>query len=166
MKAMKGLLLLFSVSAALLPGAGLSDVHSVYMLPMARGMDQYLAHRLTNQHVFEVVTDPKMATAVFTDQIGAAFEQRLAELTTPEPVAARPADDNSGEASGAPMNRLTQPISTISGARARGMVFLVDVKTHQVLWSAFEVPKTSEAEQMNRAASDIVSRLKKTLGKK
>jgi len=54
-------------------GAGVPDVQAVYLLPMAGGLDQYLANRLTSAGVFRVVTDPKMADAIFTDQLGAGF---------------------------------------------------------------------------------------------
>jgi hypothetical protein len=54
--------------------ADLAGVHKVYVLPMARGLDQYLANRLTTEHVFQVVTDPKTADAVLTDRIGEGFE--------------------------------------------------------------------------------------------
>ena len=37
---------------------------------MSHGLDQYLANRLTNEHVFQVVTDPKLADAVFSDRVG------------------------------------------------------------------------------------------------
>ena len=46
--------------------------HGVYAAD-ARGLDQYLANRLTDDHIFQVVTDPKQADAVFTDRIGEAF---------------------------------------------------------------------------------------------
>jgi hypothetical protein len=50
-------------------GQNLSGVHSVYLLPMSRALDPYLANRLTNQRVFQVVTDSKLADAVvFTDR--------------------------------------------------------------------------------------------------
>ena len=44
------------------------------------------ASRLTEDHIFQVVTDPKQADAVFTDQIGEIFEAKLADLfPAPDP---------------------------------------------------------------------------------
>ena len=59
--------------------ASLSSVRTVYLLPMASGMDQYLASQLTREHVLHVVTDPTKADAVLTDHLGAAFEASLKE---------------------------------------------------------------------------------------
>src|SRR5262249_36927549 len=63
--------------------AGLEDVKAVYLLPMSRGMDQYLAERLAGQNIFQVVTDPNKADAIFTDRIGSSFEANLTELYKP-----------------------------------------------------------------------------------
>lgn len=83
----------------------LAQVKSVYLLPMSRGMDQYLANCLTRNGVFQVVTDPAKADALLTDHLGASFEASVKELypevkpavtpTTPEdakPDDATPAD--------------------------------------------------------------------------
>ena len=64
MGSMKRLALLFSCSAVVLCAADLASVKNVYVLKMARGLDQYLANRLTADHVFQIVTDPKLADAV------------------------------------------------------------------------------------------------------
>ena len=90
MGSMKRLALLFSCSAALVCATDLASVHTVYLLKMSRGLDQFLASRLTEDHVFQVVTDPKQADAVFTDQIGEGFETKLEELFPP-PETAKPA---------------------------------------------------------------------------
>ena len=71
------MLLAASLSMA---AAGLSDVKTVYLLPMSSGLDQHLAVSLTTGNVLQVVTDPGKADAIFTDTIGASFEDRLAEL--------------------------------------------------------------------------------------
>jgi hypothetical protein len=82
-----GLLL---VASAGLWSADLSAVRTVYMMPMSRGLDQYLANRLTGERVFQVVTDPKLADAVFSDRIGEAFQAQLESLLPPpEPEAAK-----------------------------------------------------------------------------
>jgi hypothetical protein len=81
--------LLFSslaIALAAPPKANLAQVHKVYLLPMANGMDQFLANRLTGLGVFQVVTDPKKADAIFTDRIGEAYEARQAEWFPQKPV--------------------------------------------------------------------------------
>jgi len=55
-------------------------VKTVYLMPMASGMDQYLANELTRAHVFQVVTDPARADAIFTDHLGAGFEAGLKNM--------------------------------------------------------------------------------------
>jgi hypothetical protein len=89
---MKRLLLLLGCSGALLCGADLKGVHTVYVMPMARGLDQYLANRISGQGVFRVVTDPKLADAVITDMIGEVFQTQLENISpTPKPPAPPPA---------------------------------------------------------------------------
>jgi hypothetical protein len=86
--------LLFSslaIALAAPPKADLAQVHKVYLLPMTNGMDQYLANRLTGLGVFQVVTDPKKADAIFTDHIGEAFESQQAEWFPQQPI--KPASD-------------------------------------------------------------------------
>src|SRR6266566_3221951 len=83
MDCMKRLVLLCSSTAVLLCGADLTTVHNVYLLKMPKGLDQYLANHITNEHVFQVVTDPKLADTIVTDQIGEKFEAKLDELYPP-----------------------------------------------------------------------------------
>jgi hypothetical protein len=136
-------LLLLAASAAM---AQLSDVHSVYLLPMAGGLDQYLAVRLTGAHALPVVTDPKLADAVLTDHLGAGFEEQLKGMRGPiEKV-------DGGK----------PPLSTFG--RGHGNVFLVDVKSRQVLWSAYEKPRGSSPEALQRTAKRVVADLEKALG--
>lgn len=70
--------------------AAVAQIKTVYLLPMSRGMDQYLANRLTRGGVVQVVTDPKKADALLTDHLGAAFEASVKELY-PEVKPAAPA---------------------------------------------------------------------------
>src|SRR5690242_13567144 len=141
MGSLKRYVLLAGAAAALAYGGELTGVHSVYVLPMSRGMDQYLANRLTQEHVFTVVTDPKKADAIFTDQIGERFEQTLAEIIpSPEPVSPPPSDkeknkDKEAETSlpSETVNQIANPSSSF--ARAKGNIFLVDPKSRSVLWS-------------------------------
>jgi hypothetical protein len=55
------------------------------------------------------------------------------------------------------------PVTSTFG-RTKGTVFLVDQKSRQVLWSVFDQPKGSDSKELDRTASDIVSRIKKDLG--
>jgi hypothetical protein len=168
-------LLLFCFAAAFGPlpsiAADLASVRSVYILQMPRGMDQYLANRLTNDHIFLVVTDPKRADAMLTDQIGAMFEEQLETLLpSPEPVkkVAPPANDKDKPAGSIlPIDKETKlPTVRSTFAASKGTLFLVDPKSHQVLWSVYDPPKASDSKEMDRTASDIVNRLKKVLNTK
>jgi len=177
MKRMK--LLLFFV-AGLACAADLASVHKVYVMPMARGLDQYLANRLVGEHVFEVVTDPKLADTVFTDHLGEGFQTQLEDYSpspkSPEPEAkpaeppAKPADAGAAAAplgfGGDTVNKLTNPASNSSFGRGRGTLFLVDAKSRSVVWSVYDPPKSTTGKDLNRAASSVVSRLKKDLNPK
>jgi hypothetical protein len=192
MVTMKRVLLLLTFSGMALEGADLSSVRTVYLLPMGSALDQYLANRLTNEHVFQVVTDPKLANAVFTDRIGNAFEEKLADLTAPPAKAqtatdskAAPAQSPSNQAAanqpaaaqvavgqpgpqrtlpfGEPVNKLSNPAANSTFGRGKGTIFLVDPKSKQVIWSVFEPPKGFTSSELDRSASDIVGRLKRDL---
>ncbi len=178
---MQRLCLLLCVFAALLPAAELAEVRSIYLLPMARGLDQYLANRLTSERVLQVVTDPKLADAFLTDRIGEGFQVQMETmLPAPPPTTSQSAvaprveavearverDDRAERPSPLPtetVNKLSNPAMNSSFGRARGTIFLVDVKTHEVLWSTFEPPKSSASKDLDRTASAIVSRLKRDL---
>jgi hypothetical protein len=166
-------ILLYGVAAAaaLLPlsAADLNGVRSVYILQMPRGMDQYLANRLTNLHVFQIVTDPKRADAMLTDHVGVTFEDQLETLLpSPEPVkkVEPPPDKSKAPSSGPimPIDTETKlPTVRSTFGASKGTLFLVDPKTHQVLWSVYEPAKSSDSKEMDRTATDIVNRLKKDL---
>jgi hypothetical protein len=174
MGVMKRLVLLLSCSAVLLCGADLANVHTVYVLKMSKGMDQYLVNRLTNDHVFQVVTDPKLADAVLTDRIGESFQAKLEEFfPSPEPEQTakekekeKEEDAKPGGLFSEPVNKLSSPGANSSFGHATGTVFLVDVKSRQVVWSAYDVPKDGTSRQLDRTASDIVGRIKHDLKKK
>lgn len=165
-------LCLLAATAAL--PAGLDAVRTVYFLPMSNGLDQYMANRLAAESLFEVVTDPKLADAVFTDQIGLAFERRLDEFFPPEkPPAAEESKD--GKESGAKTGEKLPEGSARIGegyatrmstfSRGKGNVFLVDLKSRRVIWSAFERPRPTSPDQLDKTSAHIVARLKKSLGK-
>lgn len=137
---MKALPLLAIVALA---AFGQAPPRTVYILPMAGGLDQYLAHWLTNSHVMQVVTDPKTADAVLTDRLGEAFEQKMTEL--------QPKDDKKSDNSSH---------GSFRASKGRGTVFLVDAKSRHVVWSDYEkVPVSTSNEALNREAERIAKKL-------
>jgi hypothetical protein len=137
-------LLMCGLLASLVLGADVTGVKAVYLLPMAGGLDQYLANRLTGDQVFRVVTDPKLADAVFTDHLGEAFEKQLTGLYPPEEK-----DDNK-----------PQPHPSAFG-RGKGTIFLVDLKSRAVIWSGYEGRIGSTPDLLDRTAVRIVREIKK-----
>jgi hypothetical protein len=163
MSSMKRLSFLLACCGALTFAAELSTVHSVYILSMSHGFDQFLANSLTNGHTFQVVTDATKADAILTDHIGQTFETQVGALLPAPPPPPAPKVEKK-ESTGPELpeaSKIPPPPSTMS--RSRGTLFLVDVKSRQVLWSAYATPKSLDSKELDRTASDIVSRLKKDL---
>jgi hypothetical protein len=118
--------------------------HKVYILPMAAGLDQYLATWLTREQVMQVVADPQAAEVVITDRLGAAFEQRLEQI---HPAAEKKSDSNAVP-------------NTFRSSKGRGTIFIVDAKSRQVLWSEYQEPaRSNSAADLNRTAHRIVKKL-------
>jgi len=172
---MKRLALFVCFAAGAASAADLATVQKVYLLRMSKGFDQHLANHLTRDKVFQVVTDPKLADTIITDRIGLGFQARLDELFPPPeaPKPEKPAkekepeeQDSSATLMTDTVNKLANPASSSSFGGASGMVFLVDTKSKQVIWSMYELPKDSSSRQMDRTASDVVDRIKKDLGRK
>jgi len=146
-------LLICALLAAFTLGANLPEVQAVYLLPMSGGLDQYLANRLTAGGVFRVVTDPKLADAIFTDQLGIGFEQKLVDLYPPP-------ESKNNDSDKADKNDKPAPhISTFG--HGRGTIFLVDLKSRAVIWSVYEKPGKSTSEVLDRTAARIVQQIKK-----
>jgi hypothetical protein len=125
---------------------------SVYLLPMANGMDQYLANRLTASGLFQVIADPKKAEAIFTDKLGEVFEERLDTIFPPAQTKKEKADkDKETE---------VQPMRSSSFGRAKGTLFLVDTASRNVLWSVYQPPKNTTPAELDRTARRIVEQLK------
>ncbi|MBM3814695.1 MAG: hypothetical protein FJW20_23975 [Acidimicrobiia bacterium] len=159
---MKRLILAASllVPAAYAVDAELSQIQTIYLLQMGNGMDQYLANRITAEGLFQVVTDPAKADAIFTDQIGAGFEQRLKDLF-PEP---KKEEEKSKKQEGLTGEQITPPSSF---SRGKGNFFLVDLKTKRVVWSIYERPKEFTPDRLDKTSGRIVEKLRKDLtGKK
>lgn len=170
----------FRFAALLLAGmslwaadASLTQIKTVYLLPMGNGLDQYLANQLTGEGVFQVVTDPELADAVFTDKLGTAFEQSFAELYPPPPSPVEEAKPEPGAAKKkeAPLSmaallsdRPDTPVRVSSFSRGRGNLFLVDRRSKRVIWSSYERPRDARPEEVNRVADRLVGRLKDQIG--
>jgi hypothetical protein len=183
MKWAASLLCCINLAAAEL-GAG----RTVYLLPMGHSLDQFIANRLTRMHVLQVVTDPAKADIVLTDQVGATLEDKLKDLYPPPPdpeaveaakkkeAAKEAAAKEKAEVPGALPSRPSLMDETVNKAdkagsmgvsgRGRGTIFLVDVKSRQVLWSAFEKPKNSSPQELDRTAVRVVKLLKEDLSPK
>ena len=140
------LLLLTGLIAFSLPAQEPGE-RSVYLLPMANGLDQYIAASLTAAHVFQVVTDPKSADLILTDQVGQDFEQRMSVLY-PDTTAKK---DTSSEA---------RP--SFKSSHRNGTLFLVDRKSRVVMWSDYEKPGNTSAPGLNRKAARVVKKLQES----
>jgi hypothetical protein len=144
-----------------LSAAGWGDI-KVYLLPMSNGLDQYLAQQLTAEGVLQVVTDPQKADAVFTDHLGDSFEQSLADLYGAKPKpgdkAGEATQGDTSEDKGAPLAR-----SGMQGKRGRGTIFLVNRRTHDVMWSVYELPKDSQPDTLRHSAGKISAQLAKSI---
>jgi hypothetical protein len=150
--------LVFSlVMAAVGPTAQLKDVKSVYFYPMPGGFDQHLASRIVRDHVYQVVSDPKLADAVFTDQISDAFLYKLDHINTPPPT-------GSGSGSLSSMNAEAPHASSFS--RGKGTLFLVDAKSKQVVWSVYEKPKDTLPKTLDKTAKKVIEKLELDNGMK
>jgi hypothetical protein len=130
--------------------AELGEVKTVYVLPMANGLDQYLAMRLTRGSSLQIVTDPQKADAILTEKIGAAFEETFNNLYGE--VKKDKSKDKGDDVTA---------MRVQGGAKGKGAIFLVDRKTRNVLWSDFELPKSSRPEEMKRIADRIAEKFEK-----
>ncbi|MEP7354493.1 MAG: hypothetical protein ABI824_14800 [Acidobacteriota bacterium] len=151
--------------------SGLSGIRNVYLLPMPSGLEQYVALKLSENGAFQVVTDAKKADAVLTDRIGGDFEERLEELNAQAAKAVEAAkekdkdkkdkDKDADKVGGNDYsNQHMRPLS-----RTHGTVFLVDRHTGDVLWSTAESPKSTQTDDLMRAADHIASRMADAKGK-
>lgn len=132
----------FFAAAATAPYAG---PRTVYILPMAGGLDQYVAQCLTKDHVMQVVADPKAAEVVMTDRLGEGFEQKMEQIR-PDSKDGKKTDE--------------APTHVFHSSKAQGTVFLVDAKSRQVLWSDYHKPPRSNSDHdLNRTAEEIARKL-------
>ena len=154
----------------------LSRVQNVYILPMSGGLDQYLAKSLTQHRQYQVVADPKIADAIFTDRLGDTFEKKLLELYPPPPPPEKPIeksakDDKDEKKTGKDKDSMAvkeEPMVRLGGfSRNRGNIFLVERASKKVIWSLYKRPKSTTPDDLNRIAESIVSNLQRDItGKK
>ena len=136
---------------------------------MSDSLDQFLAEQVATEGVFDVVVDPKRAQAILTDRISSKFLEGMEELfPTPEEIAEATKEGEEEEGADDPGSALAgayrperSPI--YSASRAEGAVFLVDVRTREVLWSTFLKGYDTTPKAMHRQARMVVMRLKKQL---
>jgi hypothetical protein len=171
----------------------LHEVKRVYILAMGGGMDQFLVGQLTKAGVFEVVTDPKKADAIVTDNVGEGFQTKLDDLYPPPPpphtdnkktevAATKPAADpgasvDVGNTTPADPKGSKDQVASVdfggvvahssSFGRGKGNFFVVDRNSRIVLWSVYERPKNSTPGELTKTAERVVKHLKEDLaGKK
>lgn len=161
MKVMRRLLLLVCGIGIMFAETGpqVKSVHNVYMLPMANSLDQYLATKLTQMGLFQVVTDPQKADAIFTDKIGEGFEQKMQQLYPP-PEAKKSDEDKDKDKDNDQVGKPYQP-QFGSFSRGRGTVYLVDRQSRNVVWSIYWPVKSTRPEDVNRRADQIATKLRK-----
>ncbi len=175
-------LLFPGLAAALLAGGllGAADVQplgavrTVYFWPMSSSLDQYLAEQITAEGLFEVVVDPKLATAVMTERIDAPFLQAMDQVfPMPEPAAegkppeaekkaAETAKDKKEGDSLEGEFRVERPANR-AVSRPHGTLFLVDVRSRKVLWSTFLKEYNRTPNELHKQARQVVSEIKKRL---
>ena len=163
--AMGALCALVPISSA---HAEIFGVKTVYLLPMAGGLDQYLALQLSSGGLLQVVTDPKKADAILTDGIGARLEDSLRDLYQADEKAKADKDrsdkDKSDKDKSDKVKSNTDEFSHPSMrplSSSRGLVFLVNRTSRDVLWSTYELPSSTQPEELKHVAERIVDRLAK-----
>lgn len=154
------------------PADELLQIKTVYILPMSRAFDQYLATHLTRGGLIQVVTDPQKADAVLTEQLGKNFEDQMEELypkpKAPAPLSAEEEEEAPANTPAALLLELKdpegRPRSTFG--RGRGTVFLVHRSTGNVVWSTYLRPKSPVADVLNDAARQVADQMKDAFKKR
>ena len=120
--------------------------NTVYILPMAYGLDYYLASQITSSRVLRVVVAPEKAESVLTDKVDDAFRTwsklHFGGVVPPRPPA------------------------TYQRARSSpnpGTLFLVDPKTGIVLWSTYEPVHRTSPSALDQVAAQVARRLQNSL---
>jgi len=146
-----------------------SNSGPVYFWPMTSAFDQYLAQEASVGGLLNVTVDPKNASAVMTDRIDGKFLKGMDEifpLPEPEEEKVENAEDAEEELSSDSIEgdfNLQRPANLPVG-RPRGTLFLVDVKTRNVLWSTFLKEFDATPNKLQRQARTVIEKLKQELG--
>lgn len=162
-------ILISTLLPAGLCAASLTEVKSVYLFPMSNGFDQYLADRLTRDHVFQVVTDPKIADAVITDKLGLGFQAELLnarpDLVPPPPKKVSSDKDKDKDKDADKKEDKAEDLRPLVSSfhATQGTVFIVQAKTQQVVWSTFQRPSNHTPKEMEKTAGKIATQLQKQL---
>jgi hypothetical protein len=133
----------------------LSKVHTVYILGMQSGLDQFLANRITNSGSIWVVLDPARADAIMTDRLDEGF---WAWLNSRYPLVSK-APAGQGD-------DLRAKTMIEASAKVRGTVFLIDPKSRLVLWSSYAQTRTSSPDALDQVAQRVTKQLTSSLGGK
>jgi hypothetical protein len=148
--------LLFACASAV--AADLGSAQPVYFWAMQGSLDQYLAEQATKAGAVTVTVDPKMAKAIMTDRIDAPFLAAMDELF---PVEGREETKKSSESIEGDF-QLSRPKNRPKGS-PKGTLFLVDVKTRQVLWSTYLGDFDSRPQSLHREARKVIERLEQEM---
>jgi len=126
---------------------------TVYIVPMANGLNSHIASRLTSSGVVWVVLEPESAEAVLTDRVDEAF---WAWSTMHYKAAGK----NSNVAL-----RDDDPLrfEHLSRGPYRGTLFLVDPRNGLVLWSMYVPTPNTASNALDLAAAHVAASLKKSL---
>jgi hypothetical protein len=105
------------------------------------------------------VDNDLIADAIFTDHLGEPFEQKLTELYPRPESAGDDKSDKDKDDNGKQAPRMS------SFGRGKGTIFLVELKSRAVIWSAYQKSNGSAPGTLDRTASQIVQQIKKQKGK-
>ena len=183
---MKRLLFLAACAGTLLCAADLESVHNVYVMPMAKGsrpvpcQPAHQRPRLpdrdrsqtgrrrpgrpcrrkladpTRNH-FPDTQAPGRAAPAEEPEKPAKSEKASKRDTDKDKVGRQSHVPGHGEQAGQSRRR------TPRSDAAKATIFLVDAKSRQVVWSTLQPAKRGRRKDLDRTASDIVSRIKKDL---
>ena len=126
---------------------------TVYIVPMANGLNSHIASRLTSSGVVWVVLEPESAEAVLTDRVDEAF---WAWSNTHYKAAGK--NSNVALHDDDPLR-----FEHLSRGPYRGTLFLVDPRNGLVLWSMYVPTPNTASNALDLAAAHVAASLKKSL---
>jgi hypothetical protein len=126
---------------------------TVYIVPMANGLNSHIASRLTSSGVAWVVLEPESAEGVLTDRVDEAFWGWST-------MHYKPTGKNSSIALHDDDPLRFEHMNT---GPYRGTLFLVDPRNGLILWSMYEPTPNTTSNALDLAAAHIAASLKKSL---